>query len=145
MSNPISTCDIERFLIGHGWKRAASLFGETAFEKNGDWRVEVEDDCISIRRFSDSDIQVQDVGAVATPRWVTESEWYSLDELRIELVWLEVHEWECPYCGESGGEPVTRTWREFQGVEGHGGVVIFEEEVCSKCYRPQRDLLGVAR
>ena len=47
-------------------------------------------------------------------------------------------EWHCPYCGDEGGEPVTVYAREFQGEEGHGGMVEWADEGCSRCVK-QRD------
>ena len=44
----------------------------------------------------------------------------------------------CPYCGESGGEPRTVRSREFQGEEGHGGMVEHEDEMCTLCIADQK-------
>ena len=47
-------------------------------------------------------------------------------------------DWRCPYCGEAGGEPKTVYSREFQGEEGHGGMVEWEDERCSFCIREEK-------
>lgn len=91
-------------------------------------------DFVTVCKLSDADVQVQDVGAVATPRWVTVGdECYTADGLEKELVSLGAIEWECPNCGETGGHPRSIHSREFQGDRAHGGYVEFEEEGCSKC------------
>lgn len=38
----------------------------------------------------------------------------------------------CPHCGEHG-EPRTVTSREYQGESPHGGMVEWQEEMCSEC------------
>lgn len=58
-----------------------------------------------------------------------ELEAQSSEELELEPAW------SCPFCGEEGGEPVLNTWREYQGVSPHGGMVEFEEQMCTKCSR----------
>ena len=64
---------------------------------------------------------------------------YELDRQSSEELEIEEEErWSCPYCGEEGGEPILSTWREYQGVSPHGGMVEFEEQMCSKCYRRNR-------
>lgn len=130
----------ERFLKMREWKVTHDCLDCVVYEPLGNdftWQVAIDkrDNWMEVRKFTDSDIQVQDVGAVATPRWVTEAECRTLAELTEELTSLGVIPWECPYCGESGGKPVTTSWDEFQGCAEHGGVVTFTEERCTKCER----------
>ena len=47
--------------------------------------------------------------------------------------------WTCPYCAETGGEPLEITSREFQGEPGHGGFAEWREERCSLC-DPRKDV-----
>lgn len=54
-------------------------------------------------------------------------EYQSSPELELEPAW------SCPYCGEEDGEPITKSWSEYQGVSPHGGMVDFQEEMCTKC------------
>lgn len=44
----------------------------------------------------------------------------------------------CPCCGEVGGYPVTVYSREYQGESPHGGMVEWEEQMCSLCERKYR-------
>jgi hypothetical protein len=46
----------------------------------------------------------------------------------------------CPYCGEDGGEPIMVRSREYQGESPHGGVVKWEDEMCSLCVNSKREL-----
>lgn len=131
------TPEIERFLQVRKWKRDVNFLGEIEYVSPSDeWQVQLsKDGWWAIQRFTDSDIQVQDVGAVATARWITESEGQLLTDLRDELVSLGAIEWECPNCGETGGQPRTAYSREWQGCTEHGGPVTWEDEGCSKCIK----------
>lgn len=39
----------------------------------------------------------------------------------------------CPHCGETTGEPRTVTSMEYQGESPHGGMVEWQDEMCSEC------------
>jgi len=130
---------IGNYLKVRGWKPAVSELGEILMtHPSGDWQVQVsKDGWAALCRFSDADVQVEGVGMVAIPRWITESE-YGPEEaqiLREEMISIGALEWECPNCGEPGGSPRSVVSREFQGDEAHGGYVEFEDQGCSKCIR----------
>ncbi len=46
--------------------------------------------------------------------------------------------WSCPYCGDEDGEPISVYSREFQGCAEHGGMVEWEEKMCTICEREER-------
>ncbi len=137
----LNISEIERFLKVRGWKRCTFFVSTDVFESPcGQWRVDIDRDpqygMITVEKFTDADIQVQDVGSVATGRYETVGdECYSLEELEAELVSLGAMPWECPNCGEAGGLPQVIYSQEFQGDPAHGGLVHFEEHGCSRCIR----------
>ena len=132
---------IERFLQVRGWERSDSLRdwdGHIWLKGRDEWRIELTDIGASIEKFTDADIPDDHYkgGFVAVGRFETVGqECYSLAELEAELVSLGAMPYECPYCGEAGGEPVDVYWTEYQGVSPHGGVVETTEERCTKCVR----------
>ena len=64
-------------------------------------------------------------------------EFESWEECKKEMYAFDALPWECPNCGEAGGNLVVVTWTEYQGVSPHGGLVDFEEQCCTKC-QPHR-------
>lgn len=128
------------YLKVRGWKQSTNPLGEIEMlHPSGEWMVQItpKDGWAAIHSFTDSDIQVQDVGAVATPRWSLQYECESFAELRDELISVGVLPWECPNCGEAGGTPRTAYYSEWQGCAEHGGRVDFEDSGCSKCIKSQ--------
>lgn len=55
------------------------------------------------------------------------------DEIERQLVREDIDEPECPNCGAIGKRPVEIRSHEFQGVEGHGGIVTHVEVGCTAC------------
>lgn len=70
------------YLKIRGWKFDVSELGEILMtHPSGDWQVQIaKDGWAALCRFSDADVQVEGVGAVAIPRWIAESE-YGPDEM----------------------------------------------------------------
>jgi hypothetical protein len=125
----------ESNLISRGWKRTVNPLGEIELTSpSGDWQFLIsKDGWMSFAKFNDDDVCVEDVGMVATPRWCSIMDSDDFQELEAEMRIIGVFPWACSHCGEEGGKPVERSWSEFQGVEGHGGVVHFSEEGCTRC------------
>lgn len=143
MSNPTTATNaaveqIERFLRVRGWeRRGVNTFGEIEYTKGRDeWQVQISPDgWWSLNKFTDSDLpnDAYKGGFEAVGRYESQDEGDSLKGLEAAMVSAGAQEWECPYCGETGGTPQTKGWSEFQGCAEHGGMVDFTEECCSKC------------
>jgi hypothetical protein len=132
--------EIERFLKIRKWKRDVNSLGEVSYiSPDSEWCVELSGDgdgCCAIRKFTDSDID-----GIATGRYVTELETETLAELKEGLVSIDAMPWECPNCGEDGGEPRTKYSRYLYGADADGNRGEWrdeEEEGCSKCIRSRQ-------
>lgn len=132
---------IERFFRGRKWTREVNPIGEIEYtSEDREWQVQVGKDAYwCLGKFTDSDVETE-WGLAVQGRYHTEEEeeGESVEELEKAMVSVGAMSWECPHCGESGGEPVTIGWSEFQGVEGHGGMVNFSEDGCAKCIGRER-------
>jgi hypothetical protein len=146
---PAKTLDIksvERFLEVRGWK--PSPYTHHAFiSADSAWEVELDVDggvctMISINQFTDSDVpnDAYKGGMEARARYETVgNECYSVDELRDELYSLGAMPFECPDCGDAGGEPRTATSEPYlYGVDADGNRGEMRTETfegCSKCIK----------
>jgi hypothetical protein len=132
---------IKQFLQIRGWKHfqttasGEAVYGQ--FSRKPDApriQVEVSDSGYWALRSWSGQVTGEDV-------WHTEAEGETLDELRAELLGCGAMEWECPHCGESGGEPRTQYCRYEYGADADGnrGEMREEEiEMCTKCVESER-------
>ena len=124
--NKLDVAAIDRFLRSRGWNMSQDDFltwesPDLAGHGVG-WVVEMDTDVNAIEIYRCEGGFREDI-----------SELLSFEELEAELVSLGAIAWSCRYCGEEGGDPAGVAWDEYQGVEGHGGMVTFTEERCTKC------------
>ncbi len=130
---------IQRFLRVRKWTHQVNPLGEHEYtDPKHEWQVQITNDGYwALGKFTDGDLpnDAYKGGFEAVGRYETECEGDTLGALEDALVSREIIEWECGYCGEAGGDPVTVGWSEFQGDEAHGGRVNFTEERCTKCAR----------
>lgn len=142
LATPV-TLEIERmarFLRMRDWTRDVNPPGEIEYtSKDREWQVSItpKDGWWSLGHFTDGDVpnDAYKGGYEARGRYESADEGQGLKDLEAAMVSVGAMEWECPYCGESGGEPMTNHSREWQGDEYHGGMVEMAEEMCSKCTR----------
>ena len=138
--NIVAVEQIERFLRVRDWERSGvNPLGEVEYTKGRDeWQVQISPDgWWSLNKFTDSDVpnEAYKGGFEAVGRYESLDEGMGVKALEAAMVSVGAMEWECPYCGETGGDPVTSYSREWQGDEYHGGIVEWSEEMCTKCSR----------
>jgi len=125
---------IKSFLRTHGWGGD----GPMMVRPDCEWRVILESDGgWRLERFLDVNADAP-CGPLRPAQYLLDSQGQTLegtDEFRETAISVGAVEWDCPNCGATGGESVTRRSREFQGCAEHGGMVEFEEEMCTRCVR----------
>jgi len=132
---------IERFLRVRNWDHAVNQLGEAEYSLNGEWQVQItKDGYWALGKFTDADVpnDAYKGGYEAVGRYETECEGTSLKALEAALVARGVMPWECPYCGEEGGNPVTTYSRYLYGADYDGNRGEWREdaeEQCTKCAR----------
>lgn len=137
---------IERFFRGRSWTTTTGVSrGEiyyTSPKPNDEWQVQVSvEGYWALCHFTDGDLPNDAFkgGMEAVGRYESVEEGDTVEELEKAMVSVEAMPWECPHCGEAGGEPITTTSREWQGHEAPiGGWVEFTEEMCTKCLEAAR-------
>ncbi len=137
------TEQIERFLRIRDWNAlGVNYLGELVYTKGRDeWQVEIsKDGWWSLNKFTDGDLpnDAYKGGFEAAGRYESLDEGQTLKALEAAMVSRGAMEWECPYCGESGGEPRTSRSRELYGADydgNRGEWREYEEECCSRCFR----------
>jgi hypothetical protein len=125
---------LEQFLKIRRWKSYVNPLGEVSY---------ISPDsqfCVEIGPHGWCSVGTSDIDGEAVDGYVTQGEPETLKELKEELLSLGALQWECPYCGEPGGEPYTVSWTEYQGESPHGGLVTFQDERCTNCVRTERSL-----
>lgn len=122
--------EIERFLRVRGWEQSEDDY-HIFLKKEGMFSVVIDAQAgwCYISHFSETSDDVDPIS----------DELHSLAELELELVSVGAMEWECPNCGETGGEPRTRTYSDWQGGE-YPNVqrMECEQEGCTLCLRGRR-------
>jgi hypothetical protein len=135
---------IERFLRVRGWKRDVNPLREIEYTPlDGEWRVQViASGYWWLSHFTDADRPVfGHDGAellMAVGRYESVEEGDTVESLEKAMVGAGAMPWECPYCGESGGEPRTAYSRELYGSDADGNRGEwreYAEECCSKCIK----------
>lgn len=136
---------IERFFRGRTWTKTTGVSrGEiyyTSPKPSDEWQVQVSAEGYwALCHFTDGDIpnDAYKGGMEAVGRYESVEEGDTVEELEKAMVSVGAILWCCPHCGEEGGKPATIGWSEFQGVEGHGGMVNFSEDGCTKCIGRER-------
>jgi hypothetical protein len=140
MVTPTQTLDIksvERFLEVRGFERSVNYGGEVSYiSADSEWAVELNGtDSVSLCKFTDGDID-----GVAVGRYETAGdECSTLDELKAEMYSVGALPFECPNCGDAGGEPRTATSEPYlygADADGNRGEMRTETfEGCSKCIK----------
>jgi hypothetical protein len=132
----------ETFLLAAGWKREVNLLGEIELtQPSGDWQVQIsKGEWCALLEFTDADVET-DWGWEARGRYKTiseyaDNEWPDMKAEMISLGLLPPPKWECPACGEAGGQPRTIYSRYLYGADADGNRGEWrtdEEECCSRC------------
>lgn len=73
---------VKRYLSSLGWKRAMDFHGEVTFTSpDSQEQLRIDGEWWTLGRFTDSDIEVPDFGAMAVGRYVDTDEGQTLNEL----------------------------------------------------------------
>lgn len=132
---PISV--IHRFFKVRGWTGSPNELGEMElYSPDLKFRVQMSaHGLMALQAWLPVEGFSQDPNRYQTIAEFTGDEW---SDMQTELVSVGAMPWECPNCGEEGGEPRTAYSRELYGADADGNRGEwrdYEEEGCSKCVR----------